>query len=80
MSSESLSGYHDCSRSHRRFRVAPTSIKQKVLEAVQQLPPDATVEDAMERLYFLAKVERGVTQADAGETLPHEAARKRLLK
>jgi len=60
--------------------VAPTSIKQKVLEAVQQLPPDATVEDAMERLYFLAKVERGVAQADAGETLPHEAARKRLLK
>ena len=66
--------------SYRRFRVAPTSIKQKVLEAVQQLPPDATVEDAMERLYFLAKVERGVAQADAGETLSHEAARKRLLK
>jgi predicted transcriptional regulator len=60
--------------------VAPISIKQKVLEAVQQLPPDATVEDAMERLYFLAKVERGVAQADAGETLPHEAARTRLLK
>jgi predicted transcriptional regulator len=56
------------------------SIKQKVLDAVQQLPPDATVEDAIERLYFLAKVERGVAQADAGETLPHEAARKRLLK
>ena len=56
------------------------SIKQKVLEAVQQLPPDATVEDAIERLYFLAKVERGVSQADAGETLPHEAARKRLVR
>ena len=57
-----------------------SSIKQKVLEAVQQLPPDATVEDAIERLYFLAKVERGVAQADAGQTLPHEAARTRLLK
>lgn len=56
------------------------SIKQKVLEAVQRLPPDATVEDAIERLYFLANVERAVAQADAGETLPHEAARKRLLK
>jgi predicted transcriptional regulator len=60
--------------------VAAISIKQKVLEAVQKLPPDATVEDAIERLYFLAKVERGVAQADAGETLPHEAARTRLLK
>lgn len=56
------------------------TIKQKVLEAVQQLPPDATVEDAIERLYFLARVERGIAQADAGETLTHEAARKRLLK
>lgn len=56
------------------------TIKQKVLEAVQQLPPDATVEDAIARLYFLAKVERGIAQADAGETLTHEAARKRLLK
>lgn len=65
---------------YRRSRVVSISIKQKVLDAVQQLPPDATVEDAIERLYFLAKVERGVAQADAGETLPHEAARKRLLK
>jgi len=56
------------------------SSKQKVLEAVQRLPPDATVEDAIERLYFLAKVERGVAHADAGETLLHEAARIRLLK
>jgi len=60
--------------------VVSSSIKQKVLEAVQQLPPDATVEDAIERLYFLAKVERRVAQADAGQTLPHEAARTRLLK
>jgi predicted transcriptional regulator len=60
--------------------VASKSIKQKVIEAIQKLPPDATVEDAIERLCFLAKVERGAAQADAGETLPHEAVRKRLLK
>ena len=56
------------------------SIKQKVLDAVQQLPPDATVDDAIESLCFLAKVARGVALAHAGDTLPHEAARKRLLK
>ena len=54
--------------------------KEKALEAVQQLPPDATFEDAIERLVFLAKVERGVAQADAGETIPHEAARKHLFR
>jgi hypothetical protein len=35
------------------------SAKQMALEAVQRLPDDATLEDAMERLYFLHKVERG---------------------
>ncbi len=60
--------------------MAPATAKQKVLEVVQQLPADATVEDAMERLYFLAKVERGLAQADAGETVPHAQAKERLTR
>ena len=55
-------------------------LKERMLKAIEELPDDASVEDAIERLYFLAKVERGVARADAGETLPHEAARKRLLR
>jgi len=65
---------------YRRSRVASSSIKQKILDAFQQLPADATVEDAIERLYFLTKVELGIAQADVGETVPHEAARKDLLR
>jgi predicted transcriptional regulator len=49
-----------------------SSLKQKVLDAVDQLPPTATIEDLMERLYFLAKIERGVADAEAGRVLPHE--------
>jgi predicted transcriptional regulator len=60
--------------------LAPQTAKQRVLEAVEALPADATIEDAMERLYFLAKIRRGLEQADAGDTLTHEKARKRLLK
>jgi predicted transcriptional regulator len=60
--------------------MAASSVKQKVLEAVEQLPPDATVEDAMERLYFLYKVERGLAEADAGQTVPHEEVKKRLKR
>ena len=60
--------------------LARQSVKQKVLEAVEGLPSDATVEDAMERLYFLAKIQRGLDQADAGNTLSHEEAKGRLLK
>lgn len=54
------------------------STKDLMREAVEQLAPDATVEDAMEKLYLLAKIERGVEQADAGKTLAHEEVRQRL--
>ena len=60
--------------------MAQQTVKQRVLEAVKALPADATIEDAMERLFFLAKIERGLEQADAGETLTHEEAKERLLK
>jgi predicted transcriptional regulator len=55
-------------------------VKERVMEAVRGLPDDATVEDAMERLYFLAKVEEGIRQADAGRTVSHEEARRRTLE
>jgi predicted transcriptional regulator len=59
--------------------VAENKPKDRVLEAVRELPEDATVEEAMEKLYFLAKVEEGLRQADAGQTMSAEEARKRIL-
>jgi len=60
--------------------LAQQSVKQRVIEAVEALPADATIEDAMERLYFLAKIQRGLEQADSGDTLTHREAKERLLK
>jgi len=39
--------------------MAAGSAKQKVLEVIEKLPADATLEDAIERLVLLAKTERG---------------------
>ena len=44
------------------------------------LPDDAQIEDAMEKLYFLAKIEKGIKQADSGETTPHEEVVARVSK
>ena len=52
--------------------------KDLLRETVEKLPADASVEEAMERLYFLSKIERGIQQADAGKTLSHEEVRRRL--
>jgi predicted transcriptional regulator len=53
--------------------------KERVLKAVRDLPEDASVEDVMERLYFLAKIEEGERQAEAGQTVSHEEAKRRIL-
>jgi len=55
-----------------------TTIKQRALEAVRELPDTATLEDIMDRLLFLAKIERGVAQADAGQLIPHEQIKARF--
>ena len=52
--------------------------KEKVVHAVADLPEDATIEDAMERLLVWAKVERGIREADAAQTIPHGQVRERM--
>jgi predicted transcriptional regulator len=59
--------------------MAESRVKDRVLDAVRELPDDATVEDAMERLYFLAKIEAGLRQAETGETMSHEEAKRRIF-
>jgi len=66
-------------RRNSEVPLAQQTVKQRVLEAVEALPADATIEDAMQRLYFLAKIQRGLDQADAGETFTHREAKERLL-
>ena len=56
------------------------TMKDQMLKAVKDLPADATIEDAMERLLFLAKIERGLQQADAGMTVPHSEVREKAAK
>lgn len=57
-----------------------STAKQKVLEAIEKLPADATLEDAIERLVLLAKVEQGLAQLDAGQGVEHSEAKRRLLR
>ena len=50
----------------------PTTLsKSEIVRAVSELPDDATVEDAMERLLMLSRVAEGLDQAERGETAPH---------
>jgi predicted transcriptional regulator len=54
--------------------------KQQILKVMQELPDDAGVEDALDRLYLLYKIEKGLRQADSGELISQEEARHRMAE
>jgi len=56
------------------------TVKEKVLLSLQDLPDTASIEDAMERLLLLAKIERGLQQADSGQTMQHAAVKEKMEK
>jgi hypothetical protein len=60
--------------------MSSVTMKQKILQALEQLPENSSVEDAIERLCFLAKVEEGLRQSDSNETIPHDEVKRRLLR
>ena len=58
--------------------MSATITKGQIVQAVAGLPEDATVDDAIERLLFLSKIEAGLEQVRRGETIPHEEVRRRI--
>ena len=52
--------------------------RDRILEALQGLPEDATFDDAIERLVFLAKIDAGFAELDAGEGIAHDEVKRRL--
>ena len=57
-----------------------TSTKQAVIEMIERLPDNTSVEDIMAELYFRRKVDEGLRQLDTGEGIDHEEAKQRLGK
>ncbi len=54
------------------------SVKQRLRAFVDALPDDVTIDQAIERLLLLVKIERGLEDANAGKVVPHEDAKRRL--
>ena len=50
--------------------------RNKVLEAVKELPQEFELDELIERLVFVEKVEKGLKQLDEGDTQTHEEAKK----
>lgn len=58
--------------------MAERTIRERILQALEDLPPNATFDDAIERLVFLAKIDAGLAELDAGKGVPHNEAKRQL--
>jgi hypothetical protein len=77
--------FRTCGRSiDNRTRVAynplmPEPIaRDGIIDALREMPPDATIDDVIERLVFVVKIEAGLSELDTGKGIPYDEARHRL--
>ena len=60
--------------------MAAQTEKQRAIEALQNLPDTATLDDAIERLCFLAKIEEGLRQSEDGRLVSHDEVKKQFQR
>jgi predicted transcriptional regulator len=53
--------------------------REKAIEVIKSLPDEFSIEDLMDRMILLNKIEIGLKQAEEGETYTTEQA-KRMVK
>ncbi|MEK6783246.1 MAG: hypothetical protein AABY93_16215 [Bacteroidota bacterium] len=54
--------------------------REKVIDAVKELPQEFDLEELMEKLIFVEKVEQGLKQLDEGKTVDHEQVKEMVKK
>lgn len=55
-------------------------VKQQVIQMIQSLSEEVTVDDIMAELYFKLQVDAGLRELDEGKGVPHEEVEKRMSK
>ena len=50
--------------------------KESVIEAMKELPQDFELENLLEKLVFMEKVENGLLQLKQGNTISHDEVKK----
>ena len=52
--------------------------KELVLDAISELPNDASLDEIADRVDFLAAIQKGFDQLDRGEGIPHDELKREL--
>ena len=51
-------------------------VKDEVIQMIQSLPEDITLDDIIAELYFKLQVDAGLKELDEGKGIPHEEVEK----
>ena len=54
--------------------------KSKIIETLNTLPDEISIDDLLDKLVFINKVENGLKQSERGESISTEEAKNRLDK
>lgn len=54
--------------------------KDKAIQTINELPAEFDLEELIEKLIFIDKVEKGLQEADEGKTITHEELKKEIKK
>ena len=54
--------------------------REKVMDAVKEFPKEFELEDLIERLVFVEKVEKGLAQLKKGKVVSHEKVKEIVKK
>jgi predicted transcriptional regulator len=54
--------------------------KELVLDAINELPNEASLDEIAKRVEFLAAIQKGLDQLDRGDSIPHEEVKRQLAE
>lgn len=57
-----------------------TVIKEEVIQLIEKMPDDCTVEDILYELYLKQKVDKGLQDIREGRVVEHEDVKQRMSK
>ena len=57
-----------------------STVKEKVIQWIQSLPDDCTLEDIRYHLYLHEKVEEGMEALAKGQVIRHEEVKRRMAE
>jgi len=57
-----------------------TNVREQVIQILDALPEDATLDDVMAEIYFRMRVDKGLKDLDEGRWISQEELEKRMAK